>query len=181
MIHEQLGLNPWKPSVIRALKSVAHNVFSLGVAVYVTCASQVYLPASLFLAVWLAITVNFMIDALGHSRRSDRPVRSWITHSVLTAPVWGGSIGFLTSCIVFALLQSVPSDEVLAFSVGLGVLLSYSHLLLDSLTEGGIFLGRGRMAITHFRNGNLLLNALFSVLGILLALAGLGQLQPIPF
>jgi len=58
-------------------------------------------------------------------------------------------------------------------AVGIGAVLSYSHLLLDSFTEGGIYLGRRRLAIAHLRYNNPVANGAFTALGAILILAAL--------
>jgi hypothetical protein len=156
------------------MKSVTHYVFSVGVGVYAASVVHLYLPVSLLLGAWLGVSTSFTIDAIGHSRRGDRKVRSWTTHSILTAPIWGALLGLLSVFVLYRLVQISPGSELLAFSAGMGVLAGYSHLVLDSLTEGGVFLGRSRLAIAHLRNNNLILNLVFAGLGILLILAGLG-------
>jgi hypothetical protein len=126
----------------------------------------------MLLAVWLAVFVNFAIDAVGHSRQARGPVRSWITHSVFTAPLWGLSLALLTVVFVSGALQLTPGDDILVLSGMLGALTGISHLFLDSLTEGGVFLWRKkRIALAHIGNGNILLNSAFSFLGILLVIA----------
>ena len=130
------------------------------------------MPFSLLLAVWLAVFVNFAIDVLGHSRRARGPVRSWITHSVFTAPLWGVGLALLTVVFVGGALRLTPGADILELSGMLGALAGISHLFLDSLTEGGVFLWRRkRIALAHFGNGNILLNSALSFLGILLVIA----------
>jgi len=134
--------------------------------------SRTFIPLSLLLAVWLAVSVNFAIDALGHSRRARGAVRSWITHSIFTGPLWGVSLGLLTMVLVGSALRLTPGDDILELSGVLGALAGLSHLFLDSLTEGGVFLWRRkRIALAHIGNGNILLNSVFSFLGILLVVA----------
>ncbi len=59
------------------------------------------------------------------------------------------------------------------FVAGLGIVLAYSHLLLDALTEGGVYLWRRRIALAHLRYNNLILNGAFAALGVLLVFAAL--------
>src|SRR5207244_7667940 len=124
--------------------------------------------SSVLLAVWLSFAVNWVIDALGHTMRGGRPVRTFITHSVLLAPIWGGVIGYTSFVLVNEALQ-LPSGWVLAiFSALLGVLIALSHLFLDSLTEGGVYWRLHRVALGHARHNNPTLNAVFLLLGLLL-------------
>ena len=57
------------------------------------------------------------------------------------------------------------------FVAGLGAVLAYSHILLDALTEGGVYIGRRRAALAHLRYDNLILNGTFTGLGVLLVFA----------
>lgn len=107
-----------------------------------------------------------MIDRAGHSRRTiggrpSIPVRAWRTHSVYTAPLWGGLVGVLTALAYLALKQW-PGGlgdiwqpwPVFVFGL-LGAYASYTHLFLDSLTEAGIYTKRNRrVALAHFRYNN---------------------------
>jgi len=45
--------------------------------------------------------------------------------------------------------------------------------LLDVLTEGGVYLGRRRVALAHLRYDNVILNGAFAFIGVLLILAAL--------
>jgi hypothetical protein len=57
------------------------------------------------------------------------------------------------------------------FVAELGAILAYSHILLDALTEGGVYIGRRRVALAHLRYDNLILNGTFTGLGVLLVFA----------
>ena len=50
-------------------------------------------------------------------------------------------------------------------------MLAYSHLLLDSLTQGEVHLGRRRVALAHLRYDNGVLNGAFAALGLLMVFA----------
>ncbi len=64
-----------------------------------------------------------------------------------------------------------PHLVLLGFFTSLGFLSGWSHLLLDSLTEGGVFdLDGKRRALAHFAYDNPLLNLGFSALGVALVL-----------
>lgn len=182
-VDQRRGLKPpgcSEPGSCWHSKSVTHNVFSAGLCIFAVVFFGAFLPVSLLLAVWLSFSVNFVIDVLGHSKRARGPVRSWTTHSVFTAPLWGASPGVLTAAFVAGTLQLAPADDLLELSAVLGALAGLSHLFLDSLTEGGVFLWRRRrIALAHLGNGGVLLNATFSFLGILLVVAaGYGLLGP---
>jgi hypothetical protein len=102
-------------------------------------------------------------------------MRTWRTHSIITAPFWGAAAWALTLILPAALVGVFPPNlTLLGFFVTLGVLAGWSHLLLDSLTEGGVFAFDGRRwAVAHFSYDNLLLNLGFSALGLILLLRAL--------
>ncbi|HEV2390303.1 MAG TPA: DUF1286 domain-containing protein, partial [Nitrososphaerales archaeon] len=125
----------------------------------------------LALAVWLAFATNELIDVLGHVRRDGRPVRSFWTHSVITAPVWGVAAAFASAYLLDKLLGQALTISQTLFVGGLGIVFAFSHLLLDALTEGGVYLGRRRVALAHLRYDNLILNGIFTALGVLLVFA----------
>lgn len=112
----------------------------------------------------ISLVVNRLIDGLGHRRRNGQVVRSALTHSVFTAPAWG-----LGSVYAMWLALSWPGLWGHALEVPVlvaGALAACSHLLLDSLTEGGVFFTTKRVALAHFRSRNVLLNGVFVVLGL---------------
>ena len=152
------------------MKLVTHVVFGAGLG-YAILASM---PGSFgalvdgVLAVALSYAVNYLIDVLGHGRRNGWSVRSPVTHSVFTAPLWGAAVGYLVWLASASLGLSGPSLEWPP--VILGVVAACSHLLLDSMTEGGVYFTTRRIALAHFSNGNLLLNAAFVLSGIALFL-----------
>ncbi len=146
---------------------LTHIVFGAGVVV----ALLPSLPADVrFLSAGASsILVNFVIDAFGHSMHGDFVARSPLTHSVVAAPVWGGALGYVlwaagaNSGLVEASLEG-------AF-VSSGIAVAATHLLLDSLTERGVYLLTDRMALAHFRSDNGILNGLFLLGGFALFLA----------
>ncbi|MEM0271477.1 MAG: DUF1286 domain-containing protein [Thermoprotei archaeon] len=140
---------------------------------------------TVFVAVcaWLSFCVNFVLDRAGHNRVTLRgglniPVRAWRTHSVYTAPVWGGLIGFLTALILrlvqngFSIAQTLQNTVFMGAGlilVFLGAYASYTHLLLDSLTGGGVYTKRHRrIALAHFKYNNPALNFGVILLSIIL-------------
>lgn len=124
-------------------------------------------------SLWLSLSVNYVIDRAGHTRRvvggrGGIPVRDWRTHSVYTAPIWGVLLG-LSTALLYLYAQygfnpfsgSWPAGRLGVFGVFglLGAYASYTHLFLDSLTEGGVYTRRHRrVALAHFRYNNPALN-----------------------
>jgi Protein of unknown function (DUF1286) len=153
------------------LKAITHDVFSLGVGLYLVC--HVGRPPDapvLVLVVWLAFATNEVIDVLGHVARVGRPVRSFWTHSVFTAPIWGIAVALASAYLLTTIFGQASTTPQTFFIAGLGTVLAYSHLLLDALTEGGVYLGRRRIALAHMRYNNPMLNGAFVLLGLLLAI-----------
>jgi hypothetical protein len=154
------------------LKAITHDVFSLGVGLYLV--HYVDRPPTLsflVLVVWLAFATNELIDILGHVTRDGRPVRSFWTHSVFSAPSWGIAAALVSAYALDTILgQAMTTSQALVVG-GLGIVFAYSHLLLDAVTEGGVYLGRRRVALAHLRYDNLLLNGAFTALGMLLVFA----------
>ena len=91
------------------MKEVTHYIFSLGAGLYLLHLALPYLPFAsqesilTILTIWLAFSVNRIIDSIGHTFRNTQygelPVRSWSTHSVFTAPLWGAAVGFASIII----------------------------------------------------------------------------------
>ena len=157
--------------VVRLLKAITHLLFSVGVGVSLLYRVEGPTPLYLALTVWLAFATNQVIDVLGHFNKGGMPARSFWTHSVFTAPLWGIAVALVTVYFLDRIvgLGMPASQAVLLYA--LGVVIAYSHLLLDALTEGGVFLGRRRVALAHFRYNNPVLNAAFAALGVVLVFA----------
>jgi len=156
------------------LKAITHDVFSLGIGLYF--AYHVDQPPTLsllVLVVWLAIVTNELIDVLGHVTRGGRSVRWFWTHSIFTAPVWGIAATLVSAYLLDIVVGQAMTTTQALLLAGLGIVLAYSHLLLDALTESGVYLGRQRVALAHLRYDNLILNGVFTGLGVLLVFAAL--------
>jgi len=154
------------------LKAITHDAFSLGVGIYLAC--HVEGPPTLtflVLVVWLAFATNELIDVFGHVTRGGRPVRSFWTHSVFTAPVWGITVALASAYLLDIILGQALTTSQALLAGGIGIAFAYSHILLDALTEGGVYLGRRRVALAHLRYDNLILNGVFTTFGVLLAFA----------
>jgi hypothetical protein len=161
--------NPYKSS---RLKAITHDLFSVGVGVYFLCrVDGPPSPLYLVLTVWLAFAINEVIDVLGHLTKDGMPVRSFWTHSIFTAPMWGIAVAIASVYFLDRVVGLGMSPSQALFLYGLGAVLAYSHLLLDALTEGGVFLGRRRVALAHMRYNNPILNGAFAAIGVLLVFA----------
>jgi len=138
------------------VKLITHYVFTVGLLAWM-------LPGYLgiLLSVWLAFSVNRLID-FGHTSKKSYPARSWITHDLFTVPFWGLAVGFLT----YYVLQYAKTEVPLVISAG--VVSAISHLFLDSITESGIFVAGKRRALAHFSYNNALVNVIFITAGLFL-------------
>ena len=153
------------------MKAVTHNIFSFGLNIFLLSKTGHLSAISLLVALWLTFAVNTLIDVFGHRRKNDVPVRSFVTHSVFTAPLWGALVGIATIILPYSVF-SLPADSAFELlGAGLGVAIAYTHLLLDALTQAGVYLGRRRIAIAHMSYDNPALNLAFIVLGLLLLVA----------
>ena len=149
------------------MKMLTHIVFGAGSAMALL-ASYPY-DVRLVLALGTSLVVNFVIDVFGHTMHGHFVARSPLTHSVVTAPLWGGALGYI-------LWEAGTSFGIMgarleAAFVGAGVVVALAHLLLDSLTERGVYFVTKCMALAHFGSGDDLLNGLFLALGIVLFLS----------
>lgn len=150
------------------MKQLTHYVFSAGVCFYALSALGLLSFSSILVSLWLSLSVNYIIDVLGHTFRG-APSRTRLTHSVFTAPLWGG----LVSMASIEVLSRTTPSFLLPSSflwVGTGILIATGHLFLDSMTQAGVYLWKERIAIAHFRYNNIALNAGFIAAGSLLVL-----------
>ena len=153
------------------MKALTHYIFSIGIGVLLCERLGHFSFIDVVLVVWLGLAVNAVIDVFGHGIRGGVGNRSFLTHSVFTAPLWGGAVAVL-SVYVPVKFQIFPiSLWEAAFVVGMGVVVAYSHLFLDALTEGGVFWGKRRIALAHMRYNNRILNGAFLVIGAFFTLA----------
>jgi hypothetical protein len=151
---------------------MTHYAFSLGAGLYLAYhVGQPPTLTSLVLLVWLAFATNELIDVMGHRTQDGRPVRSFWTHSVFSAPAWGLAAALASAYLLDGILGEAMTVPQALFAGGIGIVFACSHLLLDALTEGGVFLGRHRVALAHLRYDNPVLNGTFTAVGVLLVFA----------
>ena len=151
------------------MKETTHYLFSIGLSFCVLSMLHSLDMGSLIMAVWLCFSVNSIIDLLGHVSRKGVPTRSWFTHSVFTAPIWGGLIGVFTLEAISKTLGLTPAVAVIGLWTVTGAIIAYGHLLLDSMTGAGVYFTRRRIALAHFSYDNGLLNLGFILVGLCLA------------
>ena len=169
------------------MKLFTHYIFSAGVLLFLTALlgnSGLYIVS----AVWSAIAVNWVIDVFGHDNKPApspyknlpnpfappyRPVRAFRTHSIFTAPFIGIIVTVLPVFIgVEALGQSIfpyipPLNVALEVLCAFGVISAFTHLFLDSLTEGGIYIIH-RAALAHLNYNNFAANTVAILFGFAL-------------
>ncbi|MDA4118657.1 MAG: DUF1286 domain-containing protein [Thaumarchaeota archaeon] len=153
------------------MKALTHNIFSVGLGLYLVLRLAQQPLLEVLLVIWLAFATNGVIDSLGHRTRGGMAVRSFVTHSIFTAPLWGIAVAVSSLYLLDLMTGQKIGIAQLSAAAGLGVLLAFSHLFLDALTEGGVFYGRHRMALAHFSNNNEILNGIFAGLGAVLIAA----------
>ena len=149
---------------------MTHYAFAIGLLAFI-------FPTYLFSAVVLGFAVSFVMDHLGHERKGFVIRRTWVTHSVFTAPALGVFLGIL---LAFGFQYVNLPFSFVAFALE-GFVSSLSHLFLDAITEGGIFIFTKRFALAHFRYDDLFVNTAFALLGIFLLFEDLLRLHIFAF
>ena len=157
------------------MKLIAHYIFTIGLLVFIVRAFTSG-AGYLYIAVFSGFLVNFIIDKIGHEAHNGHPRRTFITHSIYTAPVWGAVVTALPVVVgAYALGEQgyiQPISFSIPFLVLLGVVAGYSHLLLDAVTEAGIYTKpHHRVAIAHIPYNSVVGNGFAILVG--LALAGI--------
>ncbi|QKQ99182.1 DUF1286 domain-containing protein [Metallosphaera tengchongensis] len=154
------------------MKLLTHYVFTTGVLTLMSSPFLGFYDSLLvsFIIAWIS---NSLIDRLGHEVRYGYIRRTPRTHTLLRSLPWG-----ILPSLPLSLILGVP---IIAF---LGIVAGPSHLVLDVLTERGIYVKRRgrwvRYALAHFAYNNPLLNGLFILIGaVFLYIAMLIQSQPL--
>ena len=161
------------------MKQLTHYVFSAGICIYALSVFGFLSFASILVSLWLSLSINYVIDILGHTLRGT-PARTRLTHSVFTAPLWGGSVSLASIQVLSRAASSFLLPSMSLFWVGAGILIAMGHLFLDSMTQAGVYLWKDRVAIAHFRYNNLALNAGFIAAGLLFTLVAVAPPGLIP-
>ena len=151
------------------MKQLTHYVFSAGTCIYALSVLGLLSLPSILVSLWLSMSINYIIDALGHTL-AGTPSRTRLTHSIFTAPLWGGLVSLASIQVLSRTSPSFLLPSASWFWVSAGILIAMGHLFLDSMTQAGIYFWRDRIAIAHFRYNNLALNAGFVSAGLLFVL-----------
>ena len=132
-----------------------HIVFAAGVAA--ATAALLGCKVCIPYAILASTLVNISIDVLGHEVRAGRPRRTAFSHSLVGPLVF--SFPF-----IYPVLATPATPAILAGA--------YSHLLLDAVTEGGIYAAwpfkKKRYRLARIRYNNTLANMLAMIAGIML-------------
>lgn len=145
-----------------------HTAFTLGLLIAMLKMLNGLSLTMAVLAALIAYIVNLALDRLGHVKRGAVYVRSPLTHDICLSALWGLviSAAFTYASMLFN-IQVYPIEAVLMGPIG-----GLSHMLLDSLTEEGVYVRRRgtwrRVSIAHFRYNNPALNWLFTAIGLAL-------------
>jgi hypothetical protein len=157
------------------MKALTHYLFSTGASFTLLSLSHALDLSSILVALWLSLSINYLIDLLGHLSRNGIPTRTRVTHSIFTAPFWGAAVAVTSLTLLWHASGSGTPLYALGFWTIMGVLVSEEHLFLDSLTQAGVYSWRRRIAIAHFRYNNVALNLGFALLGVLLIVVTFGS------
>ena len=169
--------------------------------------------AAVLLAAWLA---DWVIDRFGHKTvytydGDSHSSRIPVTHSIMTAPVIGLLVGLMTAYLLIALRIFVTGFfagdlyDMFVITVGggawflnflnfntamalTGIATAVLHLLMDSLTESGIYTPFKRWAIANVSTRDPGLNITLKLASVLtityvlsVRISFIGELFPIPF
>ncbi len=155
------------------MKLKTHNIFTIGI---LTALGSIFTNpiASLISASLLSLIANQIIDTLGHKTNAQGyPVRTPLTHTITRSVFWG-LIPAVILFLLFGSLDKLPAlhlnGEQPYWILLQGIFAGPLHMVLDAITEGGIFVktkGRfKRYALAHIKYNNLFWNMFFQLLGI---------------
>lgn len=123
----------------------------------------------------LSYLVNLIIDALGHEEKDGFTRRSPRTHTMGRSFTAGLIISLLVALFLYY-MSPIGAYRALIIAL-MGPVVGWSHMLLDALTENGIYVKRRgrwvRFALAHFKYNNPALNWLFIIIGVMLLIKSL--------
>ena len=157
------------------MKLRTHYLFSAGLLALANSLFDHSFYSSLFIAGLVSVIGNSLIDKLGHEMVSFRgeyiPRRTPLTHTVPRSVLWG-LISVLPIAALAYYVYPYYFAKVLAMLVLDGILVGPSHMLLDALTEKGIYVKRNgrwqRFALAHFRYNDPAANSLAGFAGVVM-------------
>lgn len=149
------------------MKTLTHVVFGFGAAISVMSFLGGSLEESLFISV-LAAGMHPIIDRYSHARGRRGVYRTRLLHSFETLIPLALAAGFLVGSGM-GTAQAIRASLAFAASAA-------SHLALDMLTPGGVFLAGRRVRYPVFRWDDPLANTGFSAIGVLLSVAAVASM-----
>ena len=175
------------------MKIKTHNIFTIGILTAV--GAFLTMPVFSFLfASFIAIISNQLIDTFGHKDKKInyikpdgtkgviiKPVRTPLTHTLFHSILWGLIPSLIALLCFHILLKHTPAFKninprnivILIFLQG--ILSGPLHLLLDYITEGGIFVKKKgryvRTALAHIKYNDPIWNIFFQFIGVLFVAA----------
>ncbi len=152
------------------MRTETHVVFSLGIAVLAASLMSSWLPGTLTCmapTILGAAAIHPIIDALSHEVRGGYTSRSRLLHSLETlAPISaaaGAVVGGLAS----------PTIACVGGGAALFLISALSHLLLDYLNPGGVWILGRKLALPLGRWDDPFLNGAASLAGVAALFVGL--------
>jgi len=160
------------------MRLITHVVFNAGFLA-LPATLLVHSNDALTSALLVSVLSNSIIDAVGHEYRHGFIRRTPVSHTVPRSILWS-----LVPAVPMASYWSLSKPLLSLVVILQGLLSGPLHMLLDSLTERGIYVRRGdrwvRFAIAHFHYNNPAINLLFTLLGIVMLWISLNSSPGVP-
>ncbi|WP_291764719.1 DUF1286 domain-containing protein [Caldivirga sp. UBA161] len=158
------------------MKLRTHIIFSIGLTALIESALGISnIILLLGSSIVLSYLINLLIDVLGHEERNGFTRRSPRTHTMGRS----FAVGLIVSILVALFLYYMSPIGIYKalIIVLMGPVVGWSHMLLDMLTENGIYVKRRgrwvRFALAHYKYNNPVLNWLFIIIGVMLLIKSL--------
>jgi len=154
------------------MKLKTHYMFSFGLSSLALTIFGVPLIPTIAISLFVSFVGNIIIDKIGHDMSETGQVlrRSPRTHTVPRSVFWG-VVSSLPLLFIIYLIQYDYINLMIA-SIISGVIVGPSHMLLDSLTEKGIYVKKNgsweRAALAHRKFDDPLGNGLAVISGIVM-------------
>ena len=154
------------------MKLKTHNIFTIGI---LTAIGSLFTNpvTSLISASILSLTINQIIDSLGHKINArGYHARTPLTHTIVRSVLWG----LIPTVVLFLLFGSFDKLPELHLNGSQpywillqGIFAGPLHMCLDMITEGGIFKRKDgrfvRFAVAHIAYDDLFWNVFFQLIG----------------
>lgn len=141
------------------MKLSTHVIFSVGLVFFTSVKLfSSDLPTATVLAIF-SLVMQYSIDALSHEKIGGYSRRTPLLHS----PTGAFAISVVFTLAFFAIFRKI---HMLPLAMVANMIAAFSHLLLDSITERGIYLGGRRIVEKRMlSSSNPFLNVGFSLVG----------------